>query len=107
MNYADANRRRTVKIEDPRAPQRVPDTNPPSASRSEGETSSKNGPEREIQATRLDAWMARVAEAAQRVAAQQAERQANGEYAARMEVGSQAQAEAGREGGIRLRGRRD
>jgi hypothetical protein len=41
--------------------------------------------------------MAGAAKAAQRVAAQQAERQANGEYAVRMELETQAHAEAGKE----------
>ena len=98
VNYADANGRHAASnSEDPRAPQRIPDENPPSASRPEAETSPKNGPAQETQATRLDKLLAKAIKAAQRVAAQQAERRVNGEYAARMELEAQALAEAGKE----------
>ncbi|HWM95894.1 MAG TPA: hypothetical protein VNO54_02455, partial [Streptosporangiaceae bacterium] len=65
----------------PRPSQRVSGMKPPSASRPEP----------------LDELLARADQAAQCIAAQQAERQASSEYAARMELEAQAQAEAGQQ----------
>jgi hypothetical protein len=50
----------------------------------------------EYQAARLRELLTRADQAAQRIAAQQAERQASSEYAVRMELEAQTQAEAGR-----------
>jgi multidrug resistance efflux pump len=47
------------------------------------------------QATRLGKLLTRADQAARRIAAQQAERQASSRYAARMELEAQSQAEAG------------
>ena len=78
-----------------RPPQRVPDMNPPSASRSEPRTSPENEPAQENRAAQLDELLERADQAAQRIAAQQAERHASREYVARMELEAQTQAEAG------------
>jgi len=51
-------------------------------------------PARDDRATRLDELLARADQTAQRLAAQQAERQASGEYTARLEREAQAQPEA-------------
>ncbi len=82
---------------DLRPPQRVPDLNPPSASRPEPRTSPENEPTQENRAARLDELQAWADQAAQRIAAQQAERQASSDYAARMEREVQTQAEAGQQ----------
>jgi hypothetical protein len=58
----------------------------------------RTGPEREsaqqLRAAWLSELLATAAESAQRMATQQAERQASSEYAARVEAGAQTQAEA-------------
>ena len=59
--------------------------------------SPENGPEQDVRAARLDELLARADQAAQRIVAQQAERYASSEYAARMELEAQAQAEAGQQ----------
>jgi hypothetical protein len=51
-------------------------------------------PTQDDRTARLDELLARADQAAQRIAAQQAERQASGEYAARLEREAQAQPEA-------------
>ena len=95
---ADASERQAASnTRDPRPPQRVPDMNPPSGSRSELRTSSENEPAQENRAARLDELLARADQAAQRIAAQQAERHASSDYAARIELEAQTQAEAGRQ----------
>jgi hypothetical protein len=71
--------------------------NPSSASSSEPRTSPENAPEQNDRAARLDEHLARADQAAQRIAAQQAERQASSDYAARMELQAQTQAEAGQQ----------
>ena len=81
VNCADASERQAASDAAPRPSQRVPGMKPPSASRPEP----------------LDELLARADQAAQRIAAQQAERQASSEYAARMELEAQAQAEAGQQ----------
>ena len=68
---------------------------PPSASESELRTNQENEPAHENRAVRLDKLLARADQAAQRIAAQKAERQASSQYAARMELEAQTQAEAG------------
>ena len=75
--------------------ERVSNMNPLSASRPEPRPSPENEPAQENQAARLDELLARVDQAAHRIAAQQTERQATSQYAARMELEAQAQAEAG------------
>jgi conjugative relaxase-like TrwC/TraI family protein len=96
VNCADTSEHRAAS-RDPRPPQRFPDRNLLSASRSEPRTSVKNEPAQENQTARLDELLARTAQAAQRIAAQPAERQASSEYAARMELEVQTQAEAGQQ----------
>ena len=98
VNCADASEHQAASdTGEPRPSQRVPDMNPPSASRSEPRTSPENEPAQENRAARLDELLARADQAAQRIAAQQAERQASSEYAARMELEAQTQAEAGQQ----------
>jgi conjugative relaxase-like TrwC/TraI family protein len=80
-----------------RPPRRVPDMNPQSASRLEPCTGLENEPAYENRAARLDELQARADQAAQRIAAQQAERHASSQYAARMELEAQTQAEAGQQ----------
>jgi hypothetical protein len=96
VNCADASERQAANnTRDPRPPQRVPDMNPPSGSRSELRTSSENEPAQDNRAARLGELPARADQAAQRIAAQQAERHASSDYAARIELEAQTQAEAG------------
>jgi hypothetical protein len=71
--------------------------NPRSAPRPEPRTSPESQPERDGRAARLDDLLARAEQAAQRIAAQQAERQASGDYAVRIELEAQSQAEAGQQ----------
>ena len=98
VNCADTSEHQAASnTRDPRPPQRFPDRNLLSASRSEPRTSVKNEPAQENQTARLDELLARTAQAAQRIAAQQTERQASSEYAARMELEVQTQAEAGQQ----------
>jgi len=95
MNCADTGGHQAASsARNPRPPQRIPDMNPPSAFRLEPRTSPENEPTQENQEARVDELLARADQAAQRIAAQQAERQASTEYAARMELEAQAQAEA-------------
>ena len=97
-NCADANQRQAASnTGDPRPPQRVPAMNPPSASRPEPRTNPENQPVQENRAARLDELLARADQAAQRIAAQQAERRASSNYVARMELEAQTQAEAGQQ----------
>ena len=70
---------------------------PLSASRPEPQTSPENEFAQRNRAPRLNELLARADQAARRIAAQQAERRASGEYAARMELEAQTQAEAGHE----------
>jgi hypothetical protein len=94
-NYANASEQQAASYTgDPRPPRRVPNLNPPSASRPEPRTSPENKPAPPISAARLDKLQSRADQAAQRIAAQQAERQASSDYAARMELQAQTQAEA-------------
>ena len=82
---------------EPRPSQRIPGMNPPSVPKPEPRTSTKNEPGQENRAARLDELLARADQAAQRIAAQQAERHASSEYATRMELEAQTQAEAGQQ----------
>jgi hypothetical protein len=77
--------------------QRIPDMSPPSAPTPEPRPSPENESGQENRAARLDELLARAARAAQRIAAQQAERQASSGYAARMERQAQTHAEAGQQ----------
>jgi len=98
VNCADASKyQAAIDAEESGASQRAADMNPPSASRSELRTSPETEPEQENRATRLDELLARAGQAAQRIAAQQAERHASSKYAARMELEAQIQAEAGQQ----------
>ncbi len=85
-------------------PQRTPEPNLPSASRPdpgpEAETSPEDEPMpaqpvQDDRAARLDERLARADQAAQCIAAQEAERQASNEYAVRIEREAQAEPEAG------------
>jgi hypothetical protein len=71
--------------------------NLPSASRSEPRTSPETEPEQNDRTARLNQLLARADQAAQRIAAQQAERQGSSQYAARMELEVQTRAEAGQQ----------
>jgi hypothetical protein len=97
VNCADASEHQATSDAAPRPSQRIPDMNPPSAPKPEPRTSPENEPEQDDRAARLDELLARADQAAQRIAAQQAERRAGSEYAARMELEAQAQAEAGQQ----------
>jgi hypothetical protein len=92
-NRADASEHQAAtNTGDPRPPQRVPDMNPPSASRSEPRTSPQNEPAQQNRAAQLDELLARADQAARRIAADQAERRASSQYATRMELEAQTQA---------------
>lgn len=96
VNCADASEHQAASdAEEPRPSQRVPDMKPPSTSEPEPRTSPENEPEGDDRAARLDELLARADQAVQRIAAQQAERQASSEYAARIELRAQPQAETG------------
>ena len=95
VNGADASEHQAAGRGNPEPSQRVPDMNPPSTPRPEPRTSPENEPTQDDRATRLDKLLARADQAARRIAAQQAERQASSHYAARMELEAQIQAEAG------------
>jgi hypothetical protein len=92
-NYADTSEHQAAtNTGDPRPPQRVPDMNPPSASRSEPRTSPHNESAQQNRAAQLDELLARADQAARRIAADQAERHASSQYATRMELEAQTQA---------------
>jgi hypothetical protein len=95
VNCADANEYQDANnTRENRPLQHVPDRNSPSAPKPEPRTSPENEPEQDDQAARLDELLARADQAAQRIAAERAERQASSDYAARMELQAQTQAEA-------------
>jgi hypothetical protein len=70
--------------------QRVPDMHPPSTPKPELRTTPENEPAQQNQGARLAELLARADQAAQRIAAQEAERQAGSQYAARMALEAQA-----------------
>ena len=95
LNHADAGERQGVRdAGEPWLSQRTPDIDPASVPRPDPETRPEIEPSKDDGGTRLDELLARADQAAQRIAAQQAERQASSEYAVRMELKAQAQAEA-------------
>jgi conjugative relaxase-like TrwC/TraI family protein len=75
LRYANEHQA-TSNAAEPRAPERVPGMDPPSASRPEPCTSPENKPATRSQTARLDELRARAEQAANRIAAQQAERHA-------------------------------
>jgi hypothetical protein len=77
--------------------ERTLEIDPPSVPSPDPEGSSENERTRHDQAVRLDELLGRVDQAAQRIAAQQAERHVSSEYAARIELEAQTQAEAGQQ----------
>ena len=77
-----------------RPSQRIPHMNRPVSSEPEPRTGPEREPAQQLRAAWLNKLLAKAAEAAQRMATQQAERQASSDYATRMEVEAQAQAEA-------------
>jgi hypothetical protein len=81
----------------PWLPQRTPETNPPSAPRPDPGTSLENEPAQDDRAAQLDELLAQADQAARRIAAQETERQASSQYAARMEREAQAEPEAGQQ----------
>jgi hypothetical protein len=96
VNCADTSEHQAaIDAKESRASQRIADMNSPSALKPEPRTSAENEPEQDNQTARLDELLARADQAAQRIAAQQAERQASSDYAARIELEAQTQAEAG------------
>ena len=98
VNCVDASEHQAIS--NPREPwpsQRIPYMNLPSAPKSEPRTSPENEPEQDDLAVQLDELLARADQAAQRIAAQQAQRRASSEYATRMELEVQTQAEAGQQ----------
>ena len=98
LNRADAGERQVVSdAEEPWLSQRTLDIDPASVPRPDPETSPQIEPSQDDLGARLDELLARADQAAQRIAALQAERQASSEYAARMELEAQTQAEAGRQ----------
>jgi conjugative relaxase-like TrwC/TraI family protein len=78
--------------EESRVPQRIADMNLQFAPTPEPRTSPENELERDDRATRLNELLARTDQAVQRIVAQQAERQASGEYAALTELETRTQA---------------
>jgi hypothetical protein len=98
VNCVDASEHHIVNnAGEPRPSQRIPDMNPPSVPMPEPRTSPESEPEQDDRAARLDELLARADQGAQRIVAQQAERHASSDYAARIELEAQAQAEAGQQ----------
>jgi conjugative relaxase-like TrwC/TraI family protein len=98
INCADANEHHAASnIRGHRPPERIADMDPPSVPEPEPRTSPENEPAQENRAARLGELLARADQAGQRIAAQQAGRQASSEYAARMELEAQTQAQAGQQ----------
>jgi hypothetical protein len=98
VNCVDASEHDIVNnAGEPRPSQRIPDMNPPSVPMPEPRTSPESEPEQDDRAARLDELLARADQGAQRIVAQQAERHASSDYAARIELEAQAQAEAGQQ----------
>jgi hypothetical protein len=98
VNCAGASEHQAVSdAEESRASRRVADMNPPFTPEPEPRTSPENEPEQEDRTARLDELLIRADQAAQRIAAQQAERHASNDYAARMGLEAQTQAEAGQQ----------
>jgi len=98
LNRADASERQAVSdAGEPWLSQRTPDIDPASDPRPDPEPSPEIEPSQDDRRVRLDELLARADQAAQRIAAQQAERQASSEYAARMELQAQTQSEAGQQ----------
>jgi len=83
-----------IDADDPWPPQHVPEPDPPSAPRMDPEPSPQDEPAHDDRAARLDDLLARADQAAQRLAAEQAVRQAESQYAARIEREAQAEPEA-------------
>ncbi len=71
--------------------------NPQPALKPQPQTSPESKSVQENRTARLDELIMRANQATQRIAAQQAERQASREYAARIELEARAQAGAGRQ----------
>jgi hypothetical protein len=80
-----------------RPSQHIPGMNSPSASRPEPQANLEHKPAQQNRPDQLDELLAKAGQAAQRIAAQRADRQASSDYAARMELEAQTQAEAGQE----------
>jgi hypothetical protein len=97
VNCADASEYQAASDAGVSRPQSIPDMNPPSAPRPEPRTSPEAEPEQDDRAARLDELLVRADQAARRIAAQQAERHASRDYAARMEREARAQTEAGQQ----------
>jgi hypothetical protein len=79
---------------DPWLPRHAPEPDRPSAPRTEPEPSPGDEPAHDDTAARLDKLLAQADQAAQRIAAQEAERQASSDYAARIEREAQAEPQA-------------
>jgi hypothetical protein len=98
VNCVGASEHQAVSdADESRASRRVADMNPPSTPEPEPRTSPENEPEQEDRTARLDELLIRADQAAQRIAAQQAERHASSDYAARMGLEAQTQAETGQQ----------
>ena len=98
LNGADASEHQIVNnAGDPRLSQRIPDMNSPSVPIPEPRPSPESEPGQEDRTARLDKLLARADQAVRRITAQQAERHASSDYAARIELEAQAQAEAGQQ----------
>jgi len=87
---------------EPWPPQRTPEPDPePTPEKSAEGQLVPAQPAQDDRAARLDELLARANQAAQRLTAQQAERQASSEYATRIERQAQAAPEAGQQAGAR------
>ena len=98
MNCAETGEHQAASdLGESRASQHIADMNPPPVPRPEPRPSLENEPGQDDRAVRLDELLARADQAAQRIAAQRAERQASSEYATRIGLEAQTQAEAGQQ----------
>ena len=98
----DLQHQAAIDAGEPWSPQRGPEPAPLSAPELDPGPTPKaslkgeHAPAQDDRTARLDELLVRAGQAAQRIAAQQAERQASSEYAARIERQAQAQPDAGR-----------
>ena len=101
MNALSRQHQAAIDAADPWPPQRALDRDLPAVPGLDPEPSPADEPAYDDTATRLEDLLAQAARAAQRVAMQEAERQASSDYAARSERDAQAGHEAVQHGEAR------
>jgi flagellar biosynthesis GTPase FlhF len=97
VNHADSEHHTSGNAGESGPSQRTLGMNPPSVTESDPTPSLDNEPEQDDWAVRLGELLARACESAKRIATKETERQANSEYAARIEREAQTQREGERQ----------